>query len=53
VKSATLILAVAVLLVWLISAANLIAMLLARAAAARRQMAIRMALGGGPLRLLR
>lgn len=53
VKSATLVLVAAVLLVWLISAANLIAMLLARAAAARRQMAIRMALGGGPLRLLR
>jgi predicted permease len=53
VKSATLILAAAVLLMWLICAANLVAMLLARAAAARRQMAIRMALGGGPLRLLR
>jgi predicted permease len=52
-KSATLVLAAAVLLVWSISAANLIAMLLARAATARRQMAIRMALGCGPLRLLR
>ena len=52
-KSAASILAIAVLLVWLISVANLIAMLLARAATARQQMAIRMALGGAPKRLLR
>jgi predicted permease len=52
-EAGTRVLVAAVLLVWLISVANLVAMLLARAAAARREMAIRMALGGGPLRLLR
>ncbi len=52
-RSVAFILVVAVLMVWLISAANLSAMFLSRAATARPEMAIRVALGAGPVRLLR
>ncbi len=50
---AAVVLAVAILAMWLIAVANLTAIMLARANTARRQTAIRMALGAGPLRLLR